>query len=509
MHANGPPVVWWLKKDFRLSDNPALTDAMSTGRPVMAVFILEPTSLRAPETSSFHVSAWIEAARHLRKRLREIGGDLLIVHDEAVSAFHAIRGAFHFGVLVSHEEVGNLRTFRRDKEVARWCQASGVEWREHRQTGVFRRLIDRDARARLWDEWMSSGPLPEPPREDLKRIVRVPSDLRSLGESRPFSAAYGHSLTNAQARHRQHVHADAAEEILKSFLDERSLGYGAGISSPNTAFTSGSRLSVHLAWGTITGREVHARVKSKMLWWKESDDRDAGKFRRSLSAFLARLNWRDHFMQRLETEPEMELRSLNAAYDQLPCNPSGKALDAWTKGETGFPLVDACIRCVQTCGFLNFRMRSMITSVACHAIRLNWQDIQWPMARWWADYEPGIHLSQLQMQAGVVGINTLRTYNPAKQIADHDPNAKFIKRWVPELKAVSPEQIIAHQDEPTSQYIRPIVNWRESTAAMRADYYAIRRLPETKALATKVLEQHGSRKRPSARRRAARRPATR
>lgn len=76
----------------------------------------------------------------------------------------------------------------------------------------------------------------------------------------------------------------------------------------------------------------------------------------------------------------------------------------------------------------------------------------------WADYEPGIHISQLQMQAGVVGINTLRTYNPAKQIADHDSDAKFIKQWLPELKDISVAKIIEHQEQPVTAYPPPIVD---------------------------------------------------
>ena len=121
------------------------------------------------------------------------------------------------------------------------------------------------------------------------------------------------------------------------------------------------------------------------------------------------------------------------------------------------------------------------------------------MARWWTDYEPGIHVAQLQMQSGVVGINTLRVYSPAKQMADQDPNARFIRRWVPALARVPVDAIFNHQTNPTDAYINPSVDWRESTASIKADYYAIRRAAVTKKLAEDVLDKHGSRKSPKTR----------
>lgn len=83
-----------------------------------------------------------------------------------------------------------------------------------------------------------------------------------------------------------------------------------------------------------------------------------------------------------------------------------------------------------------------------------------------------------------------------------NPAARFVKRWVPELKPFHVDDIIAHEDQPLNcdDYPNPIVNWREATSSMRADYYVIRRLPETKAFAAEVLDRHGSRKPASSRR---------
>ncbi len=112
----------------------------------------------------------------------------------------------------------------------------------------------------------------------------------------------------------------------------------------------------------------------------------------------------------------------------------------------------------------------------------------------YTDYEPGIHLSQLQMQASVVGINTVRMYSPHKQIIDQDPEAVFIKEWVPELREFAAKQIQEHRREPLGDYPGQTVDWWESSRAMRDKIWAIKKLPATKEEAQRVYDKHGSRR---------------
>ncbi|MDX1531420.1 MAG: deoxyribodipyrimidine photo-lyase, partial [Rhodothermales bacterium] len=233
-----PTALWWLKKDFRLADNPALTAALDAGAGVLPVFLFEPAVLRAEETSGFHVAAWIEALEDLRRRLRPHGGDVLALHADAVEAFGRLHEAVPFEAVYSHEEIGSSVTFERDKAVARWCEAAGVAWHQHRQTGVFRGRLDRDRRGKRWRDFMTGGPLPPPDVGDLARI-RVPKPARALEPhegARPTVEAFGHALTAEQRAERQPVSETAAEGTLRSFLTERGLCYSGGISSPNRAF---------------------------------------------------------------------------------------------------------------------------------------------------------------------------------------------------------------------------------------------------------------------------------
>jgi deoxyribodipyrimidine photo-lyase len=88
-------------------------------------------------------------------------------------------------------------------------------------------------------------------------------------------------------------------------------------------------------------------------------------------------------------------------------------------------------------GWLNFRMRAMLVSIACYTLKLPWQPVSDYLAKLFVDFEPGIHYPQIQMQSGTTGQQVLRIYNPVKQAQELDPEGIFVRRWLPELGQVS------------------------------------------------------------------------
>ena len=518
--------IYWLKRDFRLADNPALTAALSEYDEVVPLFVLEPSAVAAPESSALHLHAQCDAfaglsfALHLRTR------PLAFAYREVIELLDELHAAEPFDGLVSHLETGGNRTFDRDKAVARWCQKHAVEWTEHRQTGVFRGPLNRDTRHRDWEQFYRAPLLPVPTDfsaltvpEAYRELLEVPDpthlewvarrddgdnvwfphpDLYGRMTNGPLAPArFGMPLTEEQRHYVQPVSEQAAEETLQSFIQERGINYSKGMSSPNLAFYHCSRLSVHLAWGTMSGRTAFQRVHARIEELKDSDRPDAGAWRKNLRAFTSRLHWRDHFTQRLETEVEMEHRPLNPNFHELELEDSPTLLAAWAEGRTGYPMVDACVRCLQTTGYVNFRMRAMLTSVAAHMLHLDFRSIDKVMARLYTDYEPGIHLAQLQMQAGMVGINTLRTYSPEKQFLDHDAEAVFVHRWVPELRPFTAKEI-ANRDLTAGlgDYPAAVVDRTERVRAYRKLLGDLKFRPGGREITQAVFEKHGSRKGP-------------
>ena len=206
-------------------------------------------------------------------------------------------------------------------------------------------------------------------------------------------------------------------------------------------------------------------------------------------------------MQKLEDEVTLEHYPANSVFhDTLPVvrdDELRKRLLAWKTGTTGFPTIDAAMRYYYQYGWLNFRSRAMITSFAVHALRLPWQLVQYELAKFMIDYVPGINTTQVQMQTGVTGMNTIRVYSPMKQMIDHDPEAIFIKKHIPELRSFQVAEIAKFETVTLGTYPRPIIDFKIETKLMKDVLYALKKSPPGRAVAKQVYQKHGSRKRRS------------
>ena len=485
--------IWWIKRDFRLHDNDALTAALESHDTVTPVFVFETGLTAQPDYSAMHVYAWHQALGDLRSRLQSIGSDVYIQCGEAETVFNELHERIQFDTVYSHEETGSGWTYQRDIAFAKWCSARSINWIELPQTGVIRRLKNRDQRQTIVKERLVSRTvLPAPDIVPIAQCLLNDCMHQTIPDHTHFYQT--DSYEQVRFDQMQTVTETQARTDLKSFLYDRGVGYSGGISSPNSAFERGSRLSTHLAWGTISLRTVFKATARAQDHHRDVSNDDRAQWSKSLRSFTSRLHWHDHFIQRLESVPAMEFSALNPAYTNIHYQDDTDKLNAWVFGHTGFPLIDACMRCLQSIGFLNFRMRAMVVSFAVYGLNLSWRTIHPPLARIFLDYEPGIHLSQLQMQAGVVGINTIRVYSPTKQIIDQDPDCRFIKKWVPELAEFSAEDIISYETKPLGDYPAPIVDFKQTSKAMKDQIFTIRKSDAGKEASAKVLEKHGSRK---------------
>ena len=482
--------IWWIKRDLRLLDNPALTEALQHCQEVLPVYVIEPEWLNSEDTSVFHTHAVMQALTDLRKRLHKKGAPLLILQGSLPEVWQFLWEKWDFEVLFSHQETGSAWSFSRDLQVKDWCRKRGIQWHEPLQTGVFRGKTNRDTREKRWHRFMGAA------HHEIPTRIASP-DMSVLHDLGIFEAdiCWPERLNPTQSLHPdvQHVSERMAHRTLQTFLTERGYGYSGGISSPNTAFTAGSRLSTHLAWGTLSPRVVYQQVKQALK--KPYSPDNAKQWRRSLKSMQSRIHWRDHFIQRLESEPDMEFRAVHPAYRQLAYNQQQRDtfLSAWARGCTGYPMVDATMRCLAQTGFVNFRMRAMTVSFACHILRLDWRWIHPHLARVFRDYEPGIHFSQLQMQAGVTGINTLRVYSPLRQLMVHDAEMQFVHRWVPELREASILDVTMNQLE-RHDYPAKLVDFASASARTREEMYGMLKRYQGSALTKAVVKTHGSRR---------------
>ena len=477
----------WFKRDLRWQDHAALAHAARLG-PIRCIYVIEPELWQQPDCALQHFEFVRESLEVLDTHLRTLGGCLEIHTGELPDVLSKIWEQAPFSGIYSHEETGNAFTYARDIKVAAWCQSRHVRWQEFPQFGVVRRLKNRNLWQSAWEQHMAS---PVQMIESLTFWGTPSSQTISMVAPR-------HLKHNPPLR--QRGGRLLALDTLHSFLHARSIGYRGGISSPLSAPDACSRLSAYLAFGCISLREVVQQTRAHIAQLPPQ----ANRHRAGLTAFISRLYWHCHFIQKLESEPAIEWRNMHRGYDDLreqDFNP--EYFDALKQARTGWPMVDACVVMLRETGWLNFRMRAMLVSVAAYPLWLHWRPVGEWLATQFLDYEPGIHWSQLQMQSGTTGINTTRVYNPIKQAQDHDPHGRFVKRWLPHMRQVpdtwlfepwlTPPDWQTDSGEPL-EITPPIVDLAIATRESKQRLHARRQTTEVKAAKKTIIEKHSSRK---------------
>ncbi|MGY5351484.1 FAD-binding domain-containing protein [Wenyingzhuangia sp. IMCC45533] len=413
--------VVWLKRDLRLQDNEAIQNAIRTGKRVLLLFVFEEFLIKDPHYDKRHWDFIKESIRDINKHLLPYNSKVLAVNSELAATINQLQQFYNIRDLFSHQETGLMCTYHRDLKIKRYCHNNLIEWTESIWNGVLRGIKNRKGWVGKWKEYMEAPQAPFHPKNQLLTIHEV-EELE-----KQFSA------TDLSTPEQSLIQRGGITEALKyqnTFFKDKYLNPKK--EKDNTQIESCSRLSPYLAWGNLSTREV---------WQSSRAIRPLSKNKKDLDAFMARLKWQAHFIQKFEMEHTMEESSINRGYQMLKKNISQKYQEAWEQGQTGVPMIDACMRCMNQTGYLNFRMRAMIVSFFTHLLWQPWQECAVYLSKMFIDFEPGIHFAQVQMQAGETGVNTLRIYNPVKNGHELDANADFIRKWVPELAHLQTKHI--------------------------------------------------------------------
>ena len=420
------PVVVWYRRDLRLHDHPALSDAVASGRPVAPLFVFDRALLHGRFASPNRTWFLLGSFLALRRELEARGGRLFVRVGDPSTVLPAFAREIGAGeVLVSRDYTAYAR--RRDRAVATALADAGIDLRAKRGllihepeslvTGTGTGYTVFAPFLRRWEALPMRDILPAP-----DKLSTVEADVGAT----PDLAALGFDGPTADEARLSEPGEPAARRRLETWLDA-----GGAATYDRTRDRLGdpqatSHLSADLRFGLLSPVEVATRALA-------SDDGGGGSRR-----FTSELAWRDFFAHALWHAPRIAREPMDERYRDLAWEGDEAGLEAWQDGRTGYPIVDAAMRQLRRTGWLPNRARMIVASFLTKDLLIDWRAGERHFMTHLVDGDPASNLGGWQWAASI-GTDSrpfVRVFNPVTQAKRFDPDGRYVRTWLPELARV-------------------------------------------------------------------------
>jgi deoxyribodipyrimidine photo-lyase len=425
-----PPCIVWFRDDLRLSDHPALDAAARAGQPVICLYVFDEPNHPTDRRPLGGAARWwlAQSLRALQRRLDAVGASLVLRKGPAAQIiaelartsgasavfWNEIAQAPHqtaaSEVTAALEEIGVAsQSFPGDLLAA----PADIRNREGRGLRVF---------TPFWRRVQALGdpPSPLPAPDTLRPGPNLASDTVESWQLEPMRPDWAGGLRDAWT-----PGESAGRQRLEGFLREGAAGYAGGRDRPDRGSTS--RLSPHLRFGETSPRQVWHAARFAMA------ERPA--LSGDIDKFLSELGWREFCRHLLFDVPDLSTCNLQPSFDAFPWKHDDVALDAWQRGRTGYPIVDAGMRELWRTGVMHNRVRMVAASFLVKHLLIDWREGE----KWFwdtlVDADPGSNPANWQWVAGsgADAAPYFRVFNPILQGEKFDPDGAYVRRWVPEL----------------------------------------------------------------------------
>jgi deoxyribodipyrimidine photo-lyase len=421
------PAVVWLRDDLRVSDNPALREAVDSGRPVLPVYVFDDSGHAGRPLGAASLWWLHHSLEALDASLRKRGSRLLLRHGDGAAEIGAVVEETGAGLLTMNRRYGRGEQ-EQDDRARRAVERTGATVSTHTASLLHepgevlngsgeRFAVFTPFYRALTSSGAPRAPLPAPSAIDgWKGTVHGEdlADLRLLPTEPDWSGGMAETWTPGEK---------GAHQRLDDFIHHRLAGYAAHRDEP--AAEASSRMSPFLKFGEISPYQLWHRVQGS----------DAPADVRT--KFLTELGWRDFDYDLLDRHPDLDTVNVHREFDAFPwADVDDAVLRAWQRGRTGIPLVDAGMRQLWTSGWMHNRVRMVTASFLIKNLRYDWRIGE----RWFwdclVDADPANNTAQWQWVAGsgADAAPYFRVFNPVLQAQKFDPAGDYIAQWVPELR---------------------------------------------------------------------------
>ena len=462
----------WFRRDLRITDNTALWQAYTEGDRLVAAFCWDEAILKSPDVGPARVHFLLRSLEALSRNLESLGHRLIVRHgppEQVIPGLAHEVGADAVFVNRDYEPY----SVARDRRVAEALAGRGIVLRSHKDSVIHeeREVLTRTGTvfsvftpySRAWKARPVSWPVPRlgPPKAPPPVVpsLPLPADARELGH--PLAQ----EVFPAGER--------AGLEALDRFLEARVFDYDHGRNvlslEPGT-----SQLSPHLRFGTLGIRTVLERLQSA----RAKAPTAAGQ--KSCDTWLSELIWREFYLQILANRPRVATGAFRPEYDRIQWEGTDAQFEAWCAGQTGYPIVDAAMRCLAATGWMHNRLRMIVAMFLTKDLLVSWQRGERHFMRTLVDGDLAANNGGWQWSAGC-GTDAapyFRIFNPVTQAEKCDPDGSFVRRWVPELRDAPSDCVHAPWNRPLfltkSRYASPIVQHDIQRGRCLAMYQAVK-----------------------------------
>jgi deoxyribodipyrimidine photo-lyase len=412
--------IFWFRRDLRLDDNAGLYHALKNGDPVLCLFIFDPAILdELDNKADTRITFIYNTLTDLQKELEGHGSSLLVLYDEVEKAWHKVLKEYDVAaVYTNHDYEPYAKT--RDEQVKTLLGKQGIELKTYKDQVIFERdeVTKDDVKpytvftpySRKWKQKLTDFYLRSyPAKKYLKHLLKIKHlpipTLKSLGFERS----------------KQEIPGKAYTTVIDDYAEKRDY----------PAIQGTSHIGIHLRFGTVSIRKLatDANNAKEKTWLNE-------------------LIWREFYMMILHYFPHTQDCAFRPEYDRIRWLNNEADFEAWCKGQTGYPLVDAGMRELNETGFMHNRIRMLTASFLTKDLLIDWRWGERYFAEKLLDYEMASNVGGWQWAAGsgTDAAPYFRIFSPDAQTKRFDPELKYIKKWVPECADFSkyPKPIVDH-----------------------------------------------------------------
>ncbi len=417
---NSPVNIFWFRRDLRLEDNAGLYKALQSGRPVLPIFIFDTEILNKLEDyNDARIHFIHNALTHINEQLQKYGSSLLIFHGKPVEIWQELLANYPVEKVFVNRDYEPYAK-ERDEAVKTLLNQNNIEFFGAKDQVIFEKneVVKADGKpyhvftpySRAWKKRFETDPPQQYPSEDVlhNHLQTTPFHQPSLEELnfKPTDVPFPpHSVE---------------PNVLQQYHDKRNY----------PSLNATSRMGPHLRFGTISIRQLlHKGLENSNTYTNE-------------------LIWRDFYQMILWYYPQVADQSFKPEFDNIQWINSEADFKKWCEGKTGYPLVDAGMRQLNTIGYMHNRVRMVTASFLTKHLLIDWRWGERYFAKQLLDYELASNNGGWQWAAGT-GVDAapyFRIFNPQRQIERFDPNYEYIRYWVPEYGTKEyPEPMIDHK----------------------------------------------------------------